>query len=197
MPTSRGRLLRDNAFLVGAVALPLAVVLFFVLFTSIPRWTVEPPRHDLLLHARSWDQTGPRITVDFTVLEGTLRATVRPQAANASPQRSTLWLFDHRDLSVREVPLPLPEKLEAGEAARTIVVEALGGRRVVAQTTAPDGYEVQTRSSSSPGFIGDLFGMRRYDRAVTVVRRGRVIPIRVPSLQSYEHPDFVGWLIDE
>lgn len=35
MTSSRGRLLRDNAFLVGAVALPLAVVLFFVLFTAV------------------------------------------------------------------------------------------------------------------------------------------------------------------
>ena len=197
MTSSRGRFLRDNAFLAGAVALPLAVVLFFVLFTSIPRWTVEPPRYDLLLHARAWDRTGPKVTVDFAVHEGALRATVRPQAADASPQRSTLWLFDHRDMSVREVPLSLPERLDDGEAARTIVVEGLGGRRVVTQTTAPDGYEVQTRSSSSPGFIGDLFGMRRYDRTVTVVRRGRVIPIRVPSMPSYEHPDFVGWLVDE
>ncbi len=42
------RFVRDNAFLIAAVALPLVVVGFFLLFTAIPRWTVPPPQHDLL-----------------------------------------------------------------------------------------------------------------------------------------------------
>lgn len=196
MASSRG-FFRDNAFLVGAVSLPLVVVAFFLLSTAIPRWTVPPPRYDVLFHTRSWDQTGPRVTVDFTVRDGTLQATVRPLPPNVTAHRSTLWLFDHQSRSAREVPFPLPERLADDEAARTIPIDAFDGRRVVAEAKAPDGYEVLTRSSSSPGLIGDLFGMRRYDRTVTLSNGGRVVRIEIPSVNSYDSPDFLGWLIDE
>ena len=158
---------------------------------------MPPPRYDVLFHTRSWDQTGPRVTVDFTVQDGTLRATVRPLPPNASAHRSTLWLFDHQAMSAREVSFPLPERLADGEAARTIPIDVFGARRGVAEGKAPDGYEVQTRSSSSPGLIGDLFGMRRYDRTVTLSNGGRVVRIEIPSGNSYDSPDFVGWLFDE
>lgn len=192
-----GGFFRDNAFLVAAVSLPLLVVGFFLLFTAIPRWTVPAPQHDLLLHTRTWDQTGPRVSVDFAVVDGRVQATVRPLAENVSPHRATLWLVDHTDMSVREVPFAPPERLQPDEPARTIVIEAFAGRRILDQPKAPDGYEVQTRSSGSPGLIGDLFGMRRYDRSVIVANRGRVVPIRIPSVESYASPDFLGWLIDE
>ena len=196
MPSSRG-FLRDNAFLAGAVSLPLVVVAFFLLSTAIPRWTVPPPRYDVLLHTRSWDQTGPRVTVEFTVQNGTLQATVRPLPPNVTAHRSALWLFDHQTLSAREVSFPLPERLADDEAARTIPLDTFGGRRVVAEAKAPDGYEIQTRSASSPGLIGDLFGMRRYDRTVTLSNGGRVVRIEIPAVNSYDYPDFLGWLIDE
>jgi hypothetical protein len=197
MPTSPGRFLRDNAFLVAAVALPLVVVAFFVLSTTIPRWTVPPPRYDLLVRTRSWDQTGPRIAVDFMVQDGKLQAMVRPLPVNTSPMRSTLWLFDHQVMNAREIPIALPEKLADGEDSRTIVIDDFGGRRVLAQIKAPDGYEFQTRSGNSPGIVGDLFGMRRYTQTAALVNRGRLISIDLPSIQQYEYPEFVGWLIDE
>jgi hypothetical protein len=54
MASSAGRFVRDNPFLAAAVALPLVVVLFFLLSAALPRWTV-PPRYDLLLRTRAYD----------------------------------------------------------------------------------------------------------------------------------------------
>lgn len=196
MASSAGRFLRDNVFLVAAVLLPLVVVVFFVLSTTIPRWTVPPPRYDVLLRTRAWDQTGPRVAVDFTVQNGKLQATLRPFPPNTSPNRSRLWLFDHQQMAVREIPITLPDGLEDGELSRTVEIDALAGRRVVGDAKAPDGYEVQTRSNRSPGIIGDLFGMRRYDQALTLVNRGRVIPIDIPAAHTYDSPVFVAWVIE-
>jgi hypothetical protein len=195
MASSAGRFLRDNAFLAAAVCLPLVVVLFFLLSAALPRWTVPPPRYDVLLRTRAYDQIGPMISVDFVVQEGALQAMVRPIPPNTSPNRSRLWLFDHEQMTVREISTALPERLADGETSRTIPIEALAGRRVVAESKAPDGYEVQNRSSSSPGLIGDLFGMRRYDQTVSLVNRGRVIPIQMPT-HTYEYPVFVCWVIE-
>lgn len=194
MASSAGRFLRDNLFLVAAAALPIVVIGFFLLVTAVPRWMVPAPAHDLLLTAHAFDQAAPRVSVELSVREETLQATIRPLSPNASPQRLTLWLFDHHTLNVRQLPLGVPE-LSAGESSRTLAVEALSGRRVLAQTKAPDGYEFQTRGRGSPGIVGDLFGMRRYDHAVAIVSRGRVVPIEMPSSYEYQSPVFVGWVV--
>ncbi|HET9264116.1 MAG TPA: hypothetical protein VFO14_13780 [Vicinamibacterales bacterium] len=59
---------RDHPLLAAAIALPLVVVLFFLLSAALPRWTV-PPRYDVLLRTRAYDQIGPMISVDVVVQE--------------------------------------------------------------------------------------------------------------------------------
>ena len=188
--------LRGNAFLIAAVALPILVVGFFLLATAIPRWTVPPPRYDLLLSVSQHQPSTPRVSVEFTIRDGTVHAVVRPLAPNTYPDRAVLWLFDHETSSLREIPVDVPEVLADGEPAVTIPVKALTGRRVLAQTRAPDGYELQSRSRSSPGVIGELFGMRRYGNAVAIANRGRVVPVFVPDRYEYRVPEFVGWIVE-
>lgn len=45
-----------------------AVRRFFLLSAALPRWTV-PPRYDVLLRTRAYDQIGPMISVDVVVQE--------------------------------------------------------------------------------------------------------------------------------
>jgi hypothetical protein len=203
MPGS-GRFLRDNAFLVAAVSLPLIVVAFFLASTAIPRWRVPPPAYDLLIRATdTYNQRNPPVMVDFDVRDGTIEATIRPVQASGWGSRARLFLFDHTTMRVNEIPVDLPDnagKLKEGDAPITFVVDALGGRRLLTQAKAPDGYELENRSHSSPGLVGDVFGMRRYGTAVSLVNRGRVVPIvlPVPYQNMYLSPLYaLGWLIPE
>jgi hypothetical protein len=99
-------------------------------------------------------------------------------------------------MSLSRIPVDLPTLAE-GDAPRTIAIPVLAGRKIVADTKAPDGYEVQTRTSSGSGIVGDLFGMRRYDRGVSLVNRGRVVPIKMPSELEYLYGVYpVGWVIE-
>ncbi|MBA2306168.1 MAG: hypothetical protein H0W08_26565 [Acidobacteria bacterium] len=191
-----GRFLRDNAFLVGAVSLPLVVVGVFLLLTAIPKWTVPPPQYDLLLHTTDYNGQDARITVQLFVRDEALQATLRPVLKDMHPPRVRLWRFDHGTLSAREIPVDLPAQIVDGEPPRTLVVEALRGRRIVTDTKAPDGYELRTRTHGGPGLIGDLFGMGRYDQSSVIVNRGRIIPIGVPTPNQYQTPGFLGWLLD-
>jgi hypothetical protein len=193
-----GRFVRDNVFLVAAVALPLLVIGFFLAASAIPQWTVPPPAYDLVLRAGGpYDQT-PRVSVEYPVRDGTVHVTVRPLAANAYPQRSILFLFDHRTLTLREVPVELPALVGEGDAATTAVVSALAGRRVVAEMHAPDGYRLEWRARRGPGLVGELFGMHRYDQNVVLANRGRVIALALPAPHQYLAPVYaVGWLADE
>jgi hypothetical protein len=192
-----GRFLRDNAFLVAALALPVAVVSLFMLASVIPRWTVPAPAYDLVLRAGGPYEPARRISVEFTVSDGRVEAVIRPLPAGGYPQISTLLLVDHTTMNVREIQVPLPVTMAEGDPPKTIVVEELAGRRVLAQARAPDGYEFDVRSHRGPGLVGDLFGMNRYDQSAALVSRGRVVPLGLPTASAYQFPVYsVGWVVD-
>ena len=198
MPPGSTRFLRDNVFLVAAVSLPVLVVGFFLLSSAIPRWRVPPPAYDLLIRAGEYDQTTQGASIDLEVRDGAVQATARPVPTTLYVQRLTLWLFDHKTLKVRRIPVDLPD-LKEGDAAKTFPVGALAGRRVVTTTNAPDGYELRTPGSQGgAGIVGELFGMRSHSQRVALVNRGRVVPIELPSPYEYYSPVvFVGWVLDE
>ncbi len=193
----RGPFLRDNAFLVAAFALPVAVVLLFLLASAIPRWTVPPPAYDLVLRTAGAYDPARRISVEFAVRDGRVEAIVRPLPSHGYPQIASLVLVEHQSMKVREIPVPLPVTMAESDPPQTIVVEALAGRRVLAQSQAPDGYELNVRTHRGPGLVGDLFGMNRYDQMPTLINRGRVVPIMLPQIVPYQFPVYsVGWLVN-
>jgi hypothetical protein len=123
---------------------------------------------------------------------------VRPLQPNAYPQRKVLLVFEHETMSIREIPVDVPERLEEGEAARTFVVDALANRRVLAETKAPDGYVMQVRDGSRPGLAGELFGMSRYNRDVVLEKDGRVVTIELSQSIRYASPvTALGWIADQ
>ncbi|MGH9253835.1 MAG: hypothetical protein ACRD3C_04615 [Vicinamibacterales bacterium] len=194
--------LRDNAFIVAAVALPVAVAAFFVIATVIPRWTVPAPAYDLVLRAnRPYDATRTAVMVEFTVRDGRVEATVRaPTPPNVFVEPRALLLFDHETMSVREIPVELPTRMAEGEPPRTIVVEALSDRRVSPQVAAPDGYALQVRRGGNPGLVGDLFGMGSYQQTAVLVKGGRVVEIDLPApyRDPYQSPVYhIGWVLEE
>jgi hypothetical protein len=202
MARSLSGFLRDNSFIVAAVALPVAVAAFFVVATIVPRWTVPPPAYDLVMRAnRPYDATRTGVIVEFAVRGGRVEATLRPPTPpNVYVEPSALLLFDHETMSVREIPLELPTRMDEGEPPRTIVVEALSDRRVSPQAAAPDGYALQNRTGGSPGLVGDIFGMGSYRQTAALVNGGRVVQIALPApyRDPYQSPVYhVGWVLEE
>jgi hypothetical protein len=191
------RVARKNLFLVAAVALPVVVALFFVLASAIPRWLVAPPQHDLVLRVgRPYAQPHPRSAVEFNVRDGRLEATVRPVLPDRYEQPWSLVLFEQRTMRAREIALDLPD-VAAGAVPQTVMIDAFGGRRLLAGTRAPDGYELRTGRNRGPGIVGELFGMRQYDSTVTLANKGRVVAVPLPSGYDYYSPVYaIGWLTE-
>ena len=199
MAEPSGRFLRDNAFLVAAVLLPVVVVGFFLLSTAIPRWTVPPPAYDLLLHSmKPYNGTRPRVAIEFQVRDGHVEVSARALAADAYAQTEVLFLFDHKTMNVSEVAFTAPEPGAVGDPPRTAIVDVARGQRVVAAARAPDGYALETRTHHGTGLLGDIFGMNRYDVGLTLVNRGRVVPVALPEpyRSNYYSAYFVGWIVD-
>ena len=202
MASAPAAVLRRNAFLVAAVALPVVVAALFLIASAIPQWTVPPPAYDLLLRvARPYGAARPRVAAEFAVRDGRVEATVRPAPEDTYVQSWALLLFDHETATVREIAIDgLPASMANGDEPRTIALGILAGRRVSAEPAAPDGYELRTRSSGGAGLIGDIFGMGRYRQHAALVNRGRVVPLELPPpyQDPYQSPVFaIGWLVDE
>lgn len=201
MAPGPSRFLRDNAFVVAAVALPVVVGAFFVVASAIPRFTVPGPAYDLVLRARRpYDSVPSKVAVDFNVRDGRVEATVRSiPKEQAYLQPWGLLYVDHNTMVVTEIPLDLPASLEPGEESRTVVIDGLSTVRVSAQSSAPDGYKLETSTSGSPGIVGDLFGIGRYRQSAALVNRGRIIRVELPA--PYEQPYdsmayAVGWVLE-
>ena len=191
------RFVRENAFLVAAGLLPLVVIGFFVIASAVPRWLVAPPTYDVLIRSSgTYDQARRPLAVDFSVHEGRVHAIVRALPSTGYAQVPRLLLVDHATLAVREIPIDLPDDLTEPGGPVTVPVAALAGWRVLAETRAPDGYELDTRNNRGSGLIGELFGMHRYDAKVSLVKSGRVVPISLPS-REYAYPvALVGWVVE-
>jgi hypothetical protein len=201
MPYDRGRFLKDNAFMVAAIALPVVVSGLFILASAVPRWTVAPPTFDLIFKAqRPYTQPPAAVIADFNVRDGRVEVTVRPSPPNSYMQPWALLRYDHQTMGVEEVPLDLPPAMTEGAAPETKVVESLAMVELSPQSVAPDGYELRTRTSGSPGIVGDLFGMGRYRQAASLEKNGRIIPLNLPSPfgDPYQSPVLaVGWVLNE
>lgn len=189
---------RKNAFLVAAVALPVLVIVFFLIATAIPRFTVAPPAYDLVLRIGKPYERPPQVSVEYKISDGQLQAIVRPVAKDNYGQAWALYRFDHQTQNLLEIPVRIPDSVPADRPPQTVVVEALLGRRILDQSKAPDGYELRTESSrSGGGLLGDIFGMRSYDQRVVLANGGRVLSLPLPSGTQYYSPiNAVGWLVD-
>lgn len=196
--TGHGGFLRENVPLVAAVSLPLAVVGLFLLASAIPRWFVPPPAYDLVLvRVEGYDQARPRVAVDIAVRDGLVEATARGVPANSYPQVLSLFLFEHQTMNVREIPFDLPAWLSETDPPVNVAIPALAGRRVVAQAKAPDGYELRTRDRQRTGLFGELFGMSAGADRVSLVNKGRAVPISLQSNRYAYSVSAVGWVVNE
>ena len=106
--------LRANAFLVAAAALPAGRRRAVSCGRGHSALDCAPPEYDLLLRANGpYDRTPPRVTVDFSVRNGRVMATVRTVPENNYPQPTTLFLFKHETSQVRTIPFDIPEVTDA------------------------------------------------------------------------------------
>lgn len=201
MPADRGSFLKDNAFMVAAIALPVVVSGLFILASAIPRWTVAPPTYDLIFKAqRPYTQPPAAVIADFNVRDGRVEVTIRPSPPNSYMQPWALLRYDHDTMTVEEIPFDVPPAMAEGAAPETRAVEPLAMTRVSSQSIAPDGYELRTRTSGSPGLVGDLFGMGRYRQTASLENNGRIIAVDLPAPfgDPYQSPVFaVGWVLEE
>lgn len=190
------RFLRDNAAIVIGAALPVVVVLFFVLATQLPKAYVEPPLYDVLLLSRDGGFDERRMRIDVRIEGGFLRVRAyQVDFGNPAPSYGyvpRLLLWDRETRSVRELDLELPPSDDFQNGTEVVVPE-LVGRRLSGNSVAPDGY-VFTTAGGSSGVFG-LFFDRSEPRWV-LEKDGAVHRMTLPRDSYYWSVEFVGWVLE-
>lgn len=200
MSGSPSRFVRDNAFIVAAIVLPVVVAGFFLAASAVPRWTVPPPEFDLVLRATRSDGSGNgQVIIDFEVRDGRVHAVLRPAPPQSYVLRWGLLYFDHDRMTVTELPLDLPTELSAGEDVRRVPIEALANARVSSEAVAPDGYMLDHAVGGGPGLVGDIFGIGGRRPVPSLTKGGRVVRLTLPA--PYQEPYApsayaVGWVLE-
>lgn len=191
------KFLRENAAIFIGAALPVVVVLFFVLATQLPKAYVAPPMHDVVLLSQNGAFGARPMRVDVRVENGALRARVyQPDyAGNPAPYYGTvprIYLWNHETQSVRELTLDLPQSETFANGTEAVVPE-LVGVRLSADSVAPDGYVFASRGNDS-GVFG-MFFSRNEPRSV-LEKDGAVQRLELPNEAPYWGVQFLGWVVE-
>lgn len=185
--------LRENPMIAASIALPLLVVVFFLLASALPKWLVEPPGYSFLFTVPDHTQRSPAIDVRFDVVDGRLRVRVY-NAEDYYRSTPRLYLFDHETLAAREIHFDLPANVDSFEDGDEIDVPGFGDSRILTERTAPDGYEIRGSDYRGDNLVTALFGGHGH-RSLSVHKSGAVFDIPNPEINNYYYNvNFLGWL---
>ena len=207
------RWIRENTFVVAALALPLIVVAFFLVATTVPRFFVPEPKYDLWLAVHGDLNPDRDVVLRYRVDDGVLVADAQPLQLHSGSQ--TLYRFDVITRRLTEVRPDIPEPVRTAVAAAavtavpnmppapprgpqapppvTFAVTEASGLQFHAGDTAPDGYRFRGRNMHRGLFV-ELFGLGR-NRNFSIVRDGRAIRVDIEPLYQWGvTAHAVGWV---
>jgi hypothetical protein len=191
--------IRENVALLVGIGLPLVVVAFFILASTLPRMLVEPPQHALLLTTTFNNRNLAFLRVEFDVIDERLRVRLFPIDTGERSLRGTLpvprlFVWEPDTEATREITLPLPSDASAIHDVQEVVIPELADWRISTSRQAPDGYEYKTNFSGGGGLFNALFGGGRRP-LIAVEKDGATITVDTPD-EIFYGMDFLGWVVD-
>ncbi len=196
--TDAGGVLKRHGFLIASIALPLLVVVGFVLARTLPRLWVADAAYDVLyLVRRGYDSQPRNIDRSVSVVAGRLRVRWTKLESQQYPQPMHVYRFHPASGSCDEVRLP--EAPPANSFDRTTELDAGGfeGVSIDSNLRAPDGYAFDPGSGGNSGLMNELLVHRYRGPRAAISKSGRVIPLPRSDSEpyGYEPAEFLGWIV--
>ncbi len=188
-----GKWIRENAPLVAGMILPVAVVVFFLLATHIPRLLVDPPRYDFLFAGESfYPHRQPRWRFEIDVgPERKLRIRAFPAERDRYAGRARLFRYEQANGTAREIGLPLPEADGIPEAGLPVEVAELRDALIDPGRIAPDGYEIVEPRRRARNPLTLFYRPRR----LAVSKNGAVVTVSAIEKFNWNSARFLGWIV--
>jgi hypothetical protein len=196
-----GKFVKENLVLLAGIALPVLMMVGFLLASSLPQ-TGDPPQYDLVFFVDDYaSNTGNNlpVTVNLVVRDGTLVAQYLPVTAGSSyGYWKKIYRYEAATQTVRAIPFPFPADLSTITGLREEPVAGLESARLDTRLQAPDGYELGGDDYRGNGLLGDLFW--RPSGASPRLRNGTSsVPLELGTDTSYYYSSsniqFLGWVV--
>jgi hypothetical protein len=189
--------LRENLMIVVSISLPLIIVVLFALASVLPHLYAAPPAYDLLImHQGRVLATEFPVRIELAVQDERLSATVVKAKRSAYGNNPRIYRYDHESGQIREIDIPIPDKIGELPEGTEIPVPELAGLRLSNSLGAPDGYEFRGYRRGG-GLMTELFGGSRYRHDVAIAKDGAVVRLNIPNSDEwYGGARFLAWVIN-
>jgi hypothetical protein len=150
---------KDNFVLIVGLALPVLLIVGFMLASSLPQVLSDPPKHDLVFSTTDYPPNANNIPVSvrFIVDDGVLKAQyVRTAVAPNNYSYNSwkrLYLYEANRQKVRQLTFGFPADMDGITGTKEQIVEATKDMRLDTTLQSPDGYELSYDGYTRSGLL--------------------------------------------
>lgn len=187
---------KANFALIIGLALPVILVLGFLLASHLPQKFGTPPQHELVFSTSRYDLHAP-VHVDFILRNQKLHMKLTPKKEQETVYVKELFVYNGQKESVRKIHYQMPERLNSQHDSELLVAE-LKDFLIDSNSKSPDGYEFVPGNYRSRGLLGELFGSHA-GRYVPRVKKAGDGSYAIPDYGTaywYDNFNFIGWLVN-
>jgi len=192
--------IKENFVLCLGLALPIVLVVLFLLSSTLPRHFATPPAYKLILadYNYSYHRGDDGYNVKLMVENGTLKMRLAPARDGHGSQSPHLLIYDGKRDSIQKIDIALPD---AGVYTKPVIlpVQEAADFKIDTTNKAPDGYAFLHSRGGGGGIVTGVFG-GGYRHQRMYVKKG-MASFKLPQIDGYYgyygDDTFIGWVVDE
>ena len=191
--------IKENFVLCLGLALPIVLVILFLLSSSLPRHFATPPAYKLILadYNYSYHRGDDGYSVKLLVENGTLKMRLTPVKDGYGRENPHLLIYDGQRDSIQKIDIALPD---AGVHTKpvTLPVQEAADFKIDTTNKAPDGYAFLHSRGGGGGIVTGVFG-GGYRHQRMYVKKG-MASFKLPQIDGYYgyygDDTFIGWIVN-
>ena len=194
---------KENFVLLVGLALPVLLIVGFMLASSLPQVLSDPPKYDFVFSTTDYPPNANSIPVSvrLVVKDGVLKAQYARTGVTPGnyPYNSwkKLYIYEAKPQKVRQLTFGFPTDMDKIEGTKEETVEATKDMRLDTTLQSPDGYELSYDGYSRSGLLNEVFwGGGRYSSEPRLKRGSSSVRLTTGDGRtyfSYSSVEFVGW----
>jgi hypothetical protein len=194
---------KDNFVLVVGLALPVLLIVGFMVASNLPQVLSDPPKYDLVFATTDYPTNANNVPVSvrFVVKDGVLTAqytrTTGPNGGYPYNSWKKLYLYEARSQKVRQLTFGFPADMDKIDTTKEETVEATKDMKLDTTLQSADGYELSYDGYSHSGLLNEVFwGGGGYGRQPRLRKGSSSVKLTTSNGNTYLDygaVEFIGW----
>lgn len=195
-----GNFIKDNLALVAGIAVPVLLVVGFLLTSTLGKLLTAPPAHTayFIYKDNGYNRNLPASREIKVAEDGSIVATLTPvkqkkDGGHFNAQTDIIVAYNAKNNTLTPINFEVPQGKTKGEFTPAILKDV----KLVTEATAADGYSVTYGNRGGHSFVGDIFMARGAD-GYRIRKNGAVYRLPDPVINGTIYNNrynlrFLGW----